>query len=40
MCFNLGIGNAALNTGLLGFTLAAMQRGAYAFAAAGMRASK
>lgn len=42
MCFNLGIGNAALGTGLLGFknTLAAMQRGAYAVAAAGMKASK
>lgn len=35
MCFNLGIG------GLLGFknTLAAMQRGSYAVAAAGMKAS-
>ncbi|NML34965.1 glycoside hydrolase family protein [Paraburkholderia antibiotica] len=36
MCFNLGIG------GLLGFknTLAAMQRGSYAVAAAGMTSSK
>jgi lysozyme len=36
MCFNLGIG------GLLGFknTLAAMQRGSYAVAAAGMLSSK
>jgi lysozyme len=36
MCFNLGIG------GLLGFknTLAAMQRGSYAIAAAGMLSSK
>ncbi|SEI42900.1 glycoside hydrolase family protein [Paraburkholderia diazotrophica] len=42
MCFNLGIGNAALGTGLLGFknTLAAMQRGSYGVAAAGMKASK
>jgi lysozyme len=42
MCFNLGIGNAALGSGLLGFknTLAAMQRGSYTVAAAGMKASK
>jgi len=42
MCFNMGIGNAAVGTGLLGFknTLAAMQRGAYNVAAAGMKASK
>ncbi|MPW16893.1 lysozyme [Paraburkholderia sp. CNPSo 3157] len=42
MCFNLGIGNAALGTGLLGFknTLAAMQRGSFGIAAAGMKASK
>ncbi|KXU82452.1 hypothetical protein CI15_33520 [Paraburkholderia monticola] len=41
MCFNMGIGNASLGTGLLGFknTLAAMQRGSYAVAAAGMKAS-
>lgn len=38
MCFNMGIGNAALGTGLLGFknALGAMQRGAYAVAAAAM----
>jgi len=42
MAFNMGIGNAALGTGLLGFknTLAAMQRGSYAVAAAGMLSSK
>ena len=42
MVFNLGIGNAALGTGLLGFhnTLGAMQRGSYAVAAAGMLSSK
>ncbi|MBN3848604.1 glycoside hydrolase family protein [Paraburkholderia sp. Ac-20342] len=38
MVFNMGIGNAALGTGLLGFknALAAMQRGSYAIAAAAM----
>ncbi|MBB5414126.1 glycoside hydrolase family protein [Paraburkholderia atlantica] len=42
MVFNMGIGNASLGTGLLGFknTLAAMQRGSYSVAAAGMKASK
>ncbi|MGF6549292.1 glycoside hydrolase family protein [Paraburkholderia youngii] len=42
MCFNLGVGSAAAGTGLLGFknTLAAMQRGSYGVAAAGMKASK
>ncbi|MBB5462859.1 GH24 family phage-related lysozyme (muramidase) [Paraburkholderia sp. Cpub6] len=42
MCFNLGIGSATAGTGLLGFknTLAAMQRGSYSVAAAGMRNSK
>jgi lysozyme len=41
LAFNMGIGNASLGTGLLGFknTLAAMQRGSYAVAAAGMKAS-
>ncbi|MFM0141716.1 glycoside hydrolase family protein [Paraburkholderia sp. RL18-085-BIA-A] len=41
LVFNMGIGNAALGTGLLGFknTLAAMQRGSYSVAAAGMKAS-
>lgn len=38
MCFNMGIGNTALGTGLLGFktALGAMQRGSYAIAAAAM----
>jgi len=42
MCFNIGIGDAAAGTGLLGFknTLATMQRGSYAVAAAGMLNSK
>lgn len=42
MCFNMGIGNASTGKGLLGFknTLAAMQRGSYAVAAAGMLNSK
>ena len=41
MCFNMGIGDAATGKGLLGFknTLAAMQRGAYSVAAAGMKNS-
>ncbi|MGZ7176034.1 glycoside hydrolase family protein [Burkholderia gladioli] len=42
MCFNMGIGNALTGKGLLGFknTLAAMQRGSYSVAAAGMLNSK
>lgn len=42
MCFNMGIGSASTGKGLLGFknTLAAMQRGSYAVAAAGMLNSK
>ncbi len=42
MCFNMGIGNASTGKGLLGFknTLAAMQRGSYSMAAAGMLNSK
>jgi lysozyme len=41
MCFNMGIGDASTGKGLLGFrnTLAAMQRGAYSVAAAGMKNS-
>lgn len=42
MCFNLGIGNAKVGSGLLGFknTLAMIERGEYARAAAGMLNSK
>ncbi len=42
MCFNLGIGNAKLGTGLLGFknTLGMIQRGEYEKAAAGMLNSR
>lgn len=42
MCFNLGIGNAELGRGLLGFknTLAMIQRGDYEQAAANMLLSK
>lgn len=42
MCFNLGIGNAELGRGLLGFknTLGMIQRGEYERAAAGMLQSK
>lgn len=42
MAFNLGVGNAARGTGLLGFknTLEFVRTGQYAKAAAGMRASK
>jgi lysozyme len=42
LVFNMGIGNASLGTGVLGFrnTLAAMQRGSYSVAAAGLKASK
>jgi lysozyme len=41
MCFNMGVGATSTGKGLLGFknTLAAMQRGSYAVAAAGMKAS-
>ncbi|SDR37797.1 lysozyme [Paraburkholderia fungorum] len=41
MCFNMGIGNSATGTGLLGFksALGAMQRGSYAIAAAAMKNS-
>lgn len=42
MCFNLGIGNAELGRGLLGFknTLGMIQRGEYERAAAGMLQSR
>ncbi len=42
MCFNMGIGNAALGKGLLGFvnTLAKVKAGDYQGAADGMKASK
>lgn len=42
MAFNLGVGNAARGTGLLGFknTLEFVRTGQFAKAAAGMRASK
>jgi lysozyme len=42
VCFQIGIGDSAKGTGLLGFknTLAALKRGDYKAAAAGLRASK
>jgi lysozyme len=42
MAFNMGVGNATLGTGVLGFktALGAMQRGSYAIAAAAMVSSQ